>query len=90
MRTDVFLSEIFYLSFHKIFEFRFLDGSSFSRPQNFTSSIDTSHDVEETGRILSSSIEFVSVIDIPFIWVTLSITGASFPVLNLIGPVDFR
>ena len=80
--------KIFDLSGNKIFQFGFLDRFSFIIPQNLSGSIDSSEHVEETSRILSSSVQFIPVINIPFIGIAFSVTCSRFPVLCLVSPVN--
>ena len=65
-----------------------MDGSSSCTSQDLSGAVDSSHDVEEAGRVLTSSVKFDPILQIPLIRVTLPITGTSFPVLDLAGPVD--
>ena len=80
--------KIFDLPGNKLFQFGFFDGFSIIISQNLSGSIDSSKHIEEASRILSSSIQFIPIIKIPFIRITFSITCSWFPVLCLISPVN--
>ena len=57
-------------------------------PQDFPCTVDASHDIEETGRVLTSSIQLFPVLIFPLVAITLSVARPHFPQLHLPGPVD--
>lgn len=78
MRAQVAICRVVQFRGREIAQFNFFYASC-GVPQDFSRPVDASHDIEETGRVLTSSVQFLPVLILPLMAVTFPVARPNLP-----------
>lgn len=87
MGAEVSIGRVVQFGCRIIAQFDFFNASC-GVPQDFSGPVDASHDIEETRRVLTSSIQLLPVLVLPLMTIAFPVTSPNLPEFHLPGPVD--